>query len=248
MKALRLYCAFGGKPWPFFVLMIVTILLIRLCKVTSLFTALLLLFLLILSIGGLIALSFLEHRVRPGERELAEKADYPIFGPVTPEVARRVANIEPNYRSLGSALLIVLFLFPVYHGMMIAEDMENDSSAAMLRLIAGLLIAGICAFVLHFIYPVFAKKLTKDAIYTIIPISGYYQINQSRNARRRSGREHFSYYVVFYLPDGRYVLPVKREDTYAENIIIVKNNGFYLWYTDAADNPDSIRLTMLFRP
>jgi hypothetical protein len=248
MKILRFYCPFGGKPWPSVILTFICVAAVLCADAASLQSPLFLLVLLILCIGGLCVLYWLEHRIKPDEEPLIEQADYAIFAPVTPEVIRRVSNIEPNDRSLWGVLIMFICLLPIYSSLLLAEELEEDAYCAVLRLIAGLMIAVACFFMLHFLYPIFAKKLSKDATYTVIPIYRHYTV---RNRSRRRGWDQagpsFSHYVVFYLPDGRYTLPVKREEAHAENIIIVKSNGFYLWYTDAADNPDSIRRTMLFR-
>ncbi|MCR4761806.1 MAG: hypothetical protein K5705_16300 [Oscillospiraceae bacterium] len=249
MKILRLYCPFGGKPWPGIVLTGICSAAILLSDAASVQSPLFLLLLLFLCIGGLCGLFWLEHRVTEEDRIMTEQADYAIWGPVTPNVTRRVSDIQPNYSSLFVAILLFLcLLLPFYHTLLLAEDLEEDALCTVIRLAAGLTILAICAFMLHFLYPIFAKKLSRDAVYTIIPVYRHYTVE----SHSRSGLTYFhqplaKHYVVFYLPDGRYVLPVKREDAYAENIIIVKNNGFYLWYTDAADNPDIARRTILYR-
>ena len=67
---------------------------------------------------------------------------------------------------------------------------------------------------------------------TVIPIDHRFDIKHSRRFGNIGSErwEWFRHYLVFYLPDGRYVLPAGPGSGYAKALVIVQYKGSLAWY------------------
>ena len=196
-------------------------------------------FLLVLVICFLI-----EHRLSREERQLIADAPMPLWKPVNAPVR---SKIREKYESsqfrlpgmiIGSLVIgiavFVIGILPTRHSTGFNDPsvvLPIAAAAAIIGFIVMLLCRGRGA---HWL------EIDESAMYTVIPVHHCYEIKQHHRSpyRLTGGETWYENYLVFYQPDGRYVLKIPKGGHFCSAVIIVLYHGAVTWLPVDAYTPE----------
>lgn len=154
------------------------------------------------------------HHLNPDEkRKIAESnpPEWKRFPDSMKEAFQTDKRAVPFYCAVMLALELVIAFF-----ILLGKDVQT-----MLVTLAVIVPVTIIIFVCIAIWEYIWANMDDSAIYTRIEVDHYFKGEK----RRTGGRE---IYIVFYLPDGKYVLE-KTGCTIPKNIVVIKYKCFIRW-------------------
>lgn len=222
MKRLKYRCLFGGKQYPIIAAYISVVLAPLLALALNIPENMLLPLLVILPAAALIISFYIEHRLDDTERAITEQSVEPLWYPITEQIADQVRTkqksplevLTPVFILGGTATLF--WLLPV--------KLNRISPMTLAFPIFVWLCIGLFV-VWRYLHAASWKEIDATAVYTVVPIHHMYDV-EHRNKYRR----WYKSYLVFYLPDGRYVLPAPEGSGSAKFLIIVKFRDDLTWF------------------
>lgn len=219
MKRLKFSCPFGGKSYPAIAAVLAGIAAAILCSYNlglptdSVFAAAVIAVLLALGICF-----YLEHRLTEAELQAIENSQLPLWQPVNEDIIERVRDLKrlcsvEGLVAGGSFLLLSVISWPT------AAAAGEKPIAGKIFLLFGLGILGV-DFFCSFLW----RSIDGTAVYTFIPIDHMYDVTH----HHKDGDYTISY-IVFYQPDGRYVLRARYGSGDYGAIAVVKFRGMITW-------------------
>lgn len=225
MKRLKLICPFGGKKYP----IIVTITLGIMTAMTALYYQYSLRALtaavMFVTTATLLICWVIENIPTEDERELIAYTEAPVWMPLEPSLHDHIQN-QPFPGKLACIGAFWCFCFVITF--LTPKRGDPNPHAAF---ISGMI--GAAILTADWISRLFWRvRLDESAVRAIIPIDHTYDITTTEH-RRVFGiyetSEHSSSYLVFYLPDGKYVLPLYDTEHSVNSVVLVKCHGMLRW-------------------
>ncbi len=220
MKRLKLSCLFGGKKYPFYALL--AGLFVIPAAAEGFLDPELPLLLLILLLGELIIAFicwFIEHHLSPEERETCSSMLPPLWEPVSEAVLNELGEQSDHVSREAGAAIGVGALLAVSNLLPNRRTLEIHPRAAFF-----FGIAAAAVFAVDLFRRMLWKNVDSSAVCTEIPIDHMYEV--THHSRRRTWTES---YLVFYQPEGKYILKAKPGCGDAGKIVVVKYHGMVTW-------------------
>lgn len=220
MKRLKFACPFGGKKYPMYIMLAGLIFIPAAAEwlLDPEFSSLLA----ILLLGELIIAFicwFIEHHLSPEERETCSSMLPPLWEPVSEAVLNELGEQSGHVsREAGSAIGIGAVL-AVSNLLPTRRHPEINPRAAF---IFGVIAAAV--FAADLFRRMLWKNADSSAVCTEIPIDHMYEV--THHSRRRTWTES---YLVFYQPEGKYILKAKPGCGDVGKIVVVKYHGMVTW-------------------
>lgn len=184
----------------------------------------------------------IERRLSKAERQIVAETPMPFWHPVNALVKSKIRNRYETSQfsivsmAIGSVCIGALVLIV---GTFSTKDSTDTTDLSVLLPIA--LIAAIIGFIVMFIIKYRGANwldIDETAMYTVIPVHNCYQVKHySRRPVRRTWYEH---YLVFYQPDGRYVLKLPSGMNSCQAVIVVLYRGAVTWIPIDAYTPEEL--------
>jgi hypothetical protein len=219
MKRLKMQCPFGGKKYPPVAAGITGLGAATFCGLQldlpadSCLTAMLLAVIVVL----LLCYVF-ENRLTPAEQKAIARSEFPLWLPVTADIISRVRSIkriiDPKALICGIGCIVLGLLTGAQ--LWLTEG-EGTVCKAVVVLGIGILVFG-------FVRCMIWRSIDDTAVYTFIPIDHMYDVTH----HHKDGDYTLSY-LVFYLPDGKYVLRARSGSGDYGAIAVVKYRHLVTW-------------------
>ncbi len=225
MKRLRFYSPFHGHYWPLIAAVISAIAAGAVAVSNEWPAAVVYLLLLSVPIVVLAVSYIIIQMPSRAEREMIANAAYPLWVQADEKILRAVKDQKQQLSPGVIRVLIALGLLAV-SSLVPKYSSEPEFGAAIVFAMTGMFVLGADMLLRHK-----WQSADQSALMTVIPIDHRFDIKHSRRFGNIGSErwEWFRHYLVFYLPDGRYVLPAGANAGYAEVLIIVQYNGMYAW-------------------
>jgi len=221
MKRLKYYCPFGGKNYPVYAVCGSLMLAMVIGAIENLRPLTALAVTLLLPLAALIACYFYEHRLTDGEMQIMAESSYPLWHPVPDELKEllRHRHASPSPTLVFGAVVGVLFTI------LLSLNMGGFRTFNVTPLFFTAFVL-IVVFIFDYLRRSAWLNMDDSAVFALVPIDHMYDV-EHRNSRTRT--VSFTSYMVFYLPDGRYVLRVKKGEGDCDTLAIFKCRGFLTW-------------------
>lgn len=227
MKKLKYCCLFRGKKYPGIAAVTVGVIVLIAATQADLGAESATAAMIFAAAATLLICFLIENLPTDEERELIAAAAPPAWQPAPENLRKKVTErtMLPGRNAcmaaFGCFLLMLCFLN-------IAEG--SGKTGAVLSIVTGIgiLLAD------YFCRLRWKRLLDESADCAVIPIDSTYDIEStSRVSRRWFGPNnvfyHYSSYLVFYLPDGRYTLPIPSTDGRFNAVAVVRCRGMLRW-------------------
>ena len=233
MKRLKYRCLFGGKTYPSVVATFICIA----CITGGVGFAPLFVLTPFIVIGALIFMIWYEHSLSDSERRMCERLSYPLWEPVTIDV-RQLVITQQNSTQLGLAAILGIsaMIGLLVFACAVAPGRRSKGADPAVGLgLAAVAAAGTFIF-LYIRKGIGAKWMEMDdtAVYTKVPIDHMYDVTH----HGKHGRTWVESYLVFYLPDGKYILPAKKGTGECNTVILVRYGKAITWFTTYELHPE----------
>lgn len=152
------------------------------------------------------------HRLKPDEKKKIAEASMPEWKKLPDRMKERF-HIDKKSSLISTAVLIGFELIAALI-VMIAKGAETMLVSIAVALPVTLIVLACCAVWEHI-----WANMDDTAIYTKIEVDHWFY-----GERTKGGRKKF---IVFYLPDGKYVL--ETYSTIPKNIVVIKYRCFIRW-------------------
>lgn len=152
------------------------------------------------------------HRLKPDEKKKIAESSLPKWKKL-PDKMKKKFRIDKKNSLISMAAAIGLELTAAFI-VMLADGVQT-----MLAALEVLMPVTLICFAVYAVWEHIWANMDDSAIYTRIEVDHSFE-----GERTRGGRRHF---IVFYLPDGKYVL-----ETYGippKNIVVIKYKCFIRW-------------------
>ena len=200
----------------------------------------------------MIACLIIERSLSPEERRLIAESQSPLWHPINENVRRKLMSKYDNTQisvvsmAVSSAVIgVIVFVLGILPG---RHSLEFKDPAVILPIAAG-------AAVISFVFLLLRKgrgaswlDIDETATYTVIPVHHCYDVTHySRNRMRSLSSNSFdssffrtwiTRYLVFYQPDGRYVLRIPENTGECVAVILVSCHGSVTWMPVSSNNPE----------
>ena len=153
------------------------------------------------------------HRLKPDEKKKIAEASPPEWKKL-PDRMKKKFSIDKK-TSLISAAILIGFELIVAFFIMLFRGVET-----MLVILTVVLPVTLICLAVYAVWEHIWANMNDSAIYTRIEVDHYFEGERQRTGGRRK-------FIVFYLPDGKYVL-----ETYGippKNIVVIKYKCFIRW-------------------
>lgn len=235
MKRLKRSHLFNGKTYPYYA----TIIVMFVCMFSGIgFTPMFALTPLMI-ILTLVICFIRENTLSDSERRMISQLPYPLWEPVTPEIRQLVTEQQEHSQlTFTGMILSSAVLGGLAFGVMVTPSRGSRSSflnpPAALGIAA--LIAAITFICLLIRNGISENWLEMDdsAVYTKVPIDHMYDVIH----HGKHGRTWITSYLVFYQPDGRYVLSAPKGCGDCNTVIIVKYGKALTWMPIYEHHPE----------
>lgn len=222
MKRLKHRHLFYGKSIPviismfaaFFVIIVITFIALDTIENESCY-----IYILIVSIAIMwltLAVDYaIIHHLKPDEKKKIAEASPPVWKKL-PDRMKKKFHIDKKSSLISSAVLIGLELI-FFFFIMLIKGVET-----MLVGLAVVLPVTLICLACYAVWEHIWANMDNTAIYTRIEVDHWFYGEMARGGRRK--------YIVFYLPDGKYVL-----ETFGippQNIVVIKYRCFIRWDDD----------------
>lgn len=227
MFFLKYSCPFGGKTYPGIIAMIVA--LIALMGTT--FSGSSAFVVILASVGmPLVVLGvffWLEHLPTDEERRVIESTELPLWMPATPDL---IEGVRARKGKFTSRMLTIMMIGAIFMIAFITPKHGDPDFKAMIT------VGIITAVVILFDYLMRSRwnYIDESAVYTTVPIDHMYSVTH----RGKYGRTWEESYIVFYLPDGKYIVHAESGDGSARAITLVRFQGMVMWLPFYGDRED----------
>lgn len=215
MKWLKLSCPFGGKQYPIYVALAVLVISAVTLVNTNVSSPLELALLAVLI--SLIVCWYIEQRLTPEERSMCAGKMPPLWEPVSMDILEDV-RAQTNHISREASGAMMLAGAMALRFFMPRRGYPNPQAGWACLFLVGII------FVLDLFRRMLWKKADSSAVCTIIQIDHMYSV--THRSRRRTWEVD---YLVFYQPDGRYILKAKAGSGETGKIAVVKYHGMVTW-------------------
>ncbi|MBR5372885.1 MAG: hypothetical protein IK130_11810 [Oscillospiraceae bacterium] len=160
------------------------------------------------------------------DREAKQDASYPLWTPLPGKLLNRIRSMEEGSQMNAPAMVVValicgvvVFAFTRIPPRGSARcDVPMETSAAI-----GLIVGSIAFFVI--LYLQFRSRIwsgiDESAVCTVIPIDHFYDVTH----HGRHSETWVTSYIVFYQPDGRYIIRAPEGSGGADSVTVVKYRG-----------------------
>lgn len=228
MKKLKHSCPFGGKQYPQYLLMASPFIVMLLTSTFQFSAALTLAAFILLPLIILIVCLAIEQSLSPEEKMLIEAADLPLWQPADPQI---IASIRMNEESKGSPVLGGLLGGVVFCAAILVTIGFNTVTVL---LCGAIIIAIVILLVSDLLGSSAWAEIDETAVYTDIAVDHMYDVKRRRTRGPRHARyteEWYESYIVFYLPDGRYILHCR--DIFQQHppvIRVIQFRGKIRWF------------------
>ncbi|MBP0970437.1 MAG: hypothetical protein IKX57_06050 [Oscillospiraceae bacterium] len=234
MKRLKYKCLFNGRSWPL---------------IASVFAAIagwgfsvmhgwpgeITRLLLLAAPLAVLAVSYLIIQIPTRkERALIANSNYPLWVPADPRVIRCVRDEKEHFSNDMIRALYCIGAVAVACLVPVKSSVPNFGAAIVFAFLGGCVLAADIWLRSRW------KSIDQSAVMTIIPIDHMYDIVQTRDKALRGTeyRKSLRKYAVFYLPDGRYVLPLGQNAGYVKGLYIVQYNGMLTYIPAYESKPE----------
>ena len=239
MKKLRFMHPFNGKSYPLILAVVAAFAapMIALAADINISIAIVMpaAFLLTLVICFLI-----EHRLSKAERQIVAETPMPLWHPVNAFVRAKITNKYEGSQFTLTGMIIgslcigagvfVIGILPPRH----STELNDPSVVLPIAVIAA---------VIGFVVMLLLKgrganwlEIDESAMYTVIPVHHCFDVKHY--SRRPIRRTWYVSYLVFYQPDGRYVLKIPEGVTGCQAVIVVLFRGAVTWLPVDAYTPE----------
>lgn len=215
MLWLRYSCPFGGKHYPFYVILatvwaIVILALLKQWDGTGYYVAIFL-----IPALELVGCALYEHHLNTEDQQMVAEAEQPLWEPLSDELAEAAAQYAA--RPLTSSEITSMLLILVSSPMILWSGMKP------LRPI-GLLTALVCIvfLVLSVLSRMHWREIDGTAAAARVPISHMYDVEDRLLHLYHS-------YLVFYLPDGKYTVKARPGSGLARAVYLITYRGRVMW-------------------
>lgn len=219
MKRLKIQCPFGGKTYPAIASAVVGFAALTFCSFnmnlpwdSTVLAMVLAVFVVLLLCYGW------EQHLTPAEEEAIANAQYPLWEPVNEDIVDRVRSLK-WFISLNGALAGCLFLF-----LGLITGLPNLVREGGFGISALLFLIGMIIITVDFFRCMLWRSIDETAVYTFIPIDHMYDVTHHHN-----DGDYTTSYLVFYLPDGKYVLRARAGSGDYGAIAVVKFHHMITW-------------------
>ena len=216
MKWLKFTCPFGGKKYPLIIAGIILIALpVTLLNVTE--SERVPEYTLLAVFAALIGCWYFEQRLTAEEREICDGTMSPLWEPVPEDV---LAQLSEQTQHISREVVTVMTISGAFaFGFRFPKRGEPNMTGMSICII--ILLA---AFGLDLVRRLLWKTVDSTAVCTVIPIDHMYDV--THHSKRSTWEVS---YLVFYQPEGRYVLRAKGGSGDADRIAVVKYHGMVTW-------------------
>ncbi|MDE6519546.1 MAG: hypothetical protein K2K91_03670 [Ruminococcus sp.] len=156
------------------------------------------------------------HRLNLDEKKKIAEASPPKWKKF-PDRFKKKFRIDKKASLISIAVLIGLELIVAFLVML------SDGVQAMLVSLAILLPVTLICLAVYAVWEHIWTNMDDSAIYTRIEVDHSFKVEYTRG-----GRKNYRNYIVFYLPDGKYVLEVSA-GLVPKNIVVIKYKYFIRW-------------------
>ena len=219
MKRLKFCCPFGGKKYPAIISAAVGVGTAIICTVNLELPADSVLIAMLLAVIVVLLLCYVwEHRLTPAEQEAIANSQLPLWQPVNEDIVDRIRQQKWYFTlegGLAGSVLVVI-------GLMIcaaARIADGQATLATICMLVGFVILGA-----DFFRNMLWRSVDESAVYVFIPINHMYDVTH----HHKDGDYTFSY-LVFYQPDGKYVLRARAGSGDYGAIAVVKYHHMLTW-------------------
>lgn len=234
MKRLKRRHLFGGKLYPLYVALTVFFIV--------LFAGIAAVHIMMLAVPAaivsLIVCAVIEQHLEPAERDQIAETEMPLWEPVTPEIRQLVCDQHQGTQlsighilgicGIGAGFTFLAAAMPSRRG----RVMASPATAFGIALIVGVIV---------FLWLMISKgiganwlEIDETAVYTKIPIDHMYDVTH----HGKRGRTWTTSYIVFYQPDGRYVLRAPDGSGDCNTVTIVKFRKSITWLVTSELRPE----------
>lgn len=154
------------------------------------------------------------HHLKPDEKKKIAEASAPKWKKF-PDKMKKKCRIDKKESLISTAILIGFELIVAFFVML------SDGVQAMLLTLAVLLPVTLICLAIYAVWEHIWANMDDSAIYTRIEVDHSFEGERTRGGGRRK-------FIVFYLPDGKYVLEVL-VGLVPKNIVVVKYKCFIRW-------------------
>ncbi len=227
MFFLKYSCPFGGKTYPGIVAMIVALIALMGSTFSGSSTFVVILASIGLPLVVLAVFFWLEHLLTDEERRVIESTELPLWLPATPDLIEGVRARKNRFTSRMVSIMIIGAIFMLAF---LSPKRGEPNYSAMLT------VGIVTAVIILFDYLMRSRwnYIDETAVYTTVPIDHMYDVTH----HGKHGRTWVESYIVFYLPDGRYVLHAESGDGRARAITLVRWHGMVMWLPFYGDRED----------
>lgn len=153
------------------------------------------------------------HRLTPDEKKKIAEAS-PLKWKKLPDRMKKKFKFDKKESLISTAILIGLELIVAFFVML------SDGVQAMLVTLAVLLPVTLICLAVYAVWEHIWANADDSAIYTRIEVDHSFEGERTKSGRRK--------FIVFYLPDGKYVLEIYGGFS-PKNIIVIKYKCFIRW-------------------
>lgn len=238
MKRLKRQNLFGGKSYPLYIAIACAFFLTP----TGLMTDLPMLIRIPLMLSPLLSLMIcfvIFHALSPEEKQIIREMDYPLWQPVTPEIKARVCA-EQSGTQLSLTAMLVSSGVAGFMVMMICLLPSKRRHESLVSPQVSLII-GIAAAIAMFLYLMISKGIGANwlliddsAMFLQVPIDHMYDVTH----HGKRGRTWTTSYLVFYQPDGRYILRAPAGSGDCNTVTVVKFGKALTWFPEYIRHPE----------
>lgn len=228
MKRLKRSCPFGGKQYPGYLLLFS--LIFGVCFGIIGFPSLVSVMMLLSPIIVVTVSYAVEQHLTAGERDIIAKTQNPLWQPVTPEIKARILEQQTGTQlSLKAMVTVSLALAGLLFLVGISPSRSSHKSMVRPDIMLGISLVAAAGV---FIWLMVAKgiganwlEIDDTAVFTQVPIHHMYDITH----HGKHGRQWVESYLVFYQPDGRYILHAPKDSGFGNTVTVVKFRGSLTW-------------------
>ena len=203
----------------------------------------------IMPVGSILALVvcfLIEHHLSNEERQIIAETPMPLWKPVNSFVRSRIitkyegSQFSPVGMIIGSiAIGVAVFVVGILPG---RHSIEMNDPAVVMPIA---FFAAVIAFVVMFFYKGRGANwldIDDSAMYTVIPVHHCYEVKHYYRHRSIFSENNawYTHFLVFYQPDGKYVLKLPDGHTTCSAVIIVLYHGSVTWLPVDAFTPEDM--------
>ena len=212
---LKLSCPFGGKHYPYYILMatvwIVTIVaLMGQWDVSSYYLAIF-----GLPAAELVGCFLWEHHLSMKDHQMITESELPLWEPLPEGLPEAVAEYAAREISIGEFITMIVFVLSAPFVLLNALSFMRPVGLLVMLPCAALIVSRLYSRTLW-------RQIDETAVAARVPISHMYDVDDNLLHVVRS-------YLVFYLPDGKYTLRARPGTGLSRAVWLVRYRGHVLW-------------------